>query len=76
MELFTTLNKDKFMETKKIMGTVLVAFGLLGLIPGVLGIFDKQEYLGINSWALALLGGLFFMSGIGLLKSIRSRTEV
>ncbi|MBK9018165.1 MAG: hypothetical protein IPM82_31245 [Saprospiraceae bacterium] len=64
------------METKKIMGTVLVAFGLLGLIPGVLGIFDKQEYFGINPWALALLGGLFFMSGIGLLKSIRSPAEV
>lgn len=63
------------METKKIMGTILVAFGLLGLIPGVLGIFDKQEYLGINSWALALLGGLFFMSGVGLIQSIRSRTD-
>jgi uncharacterized membrane protein len=64
------------MDTKKIMGTILVAFGLLGLIPGVLGIFDKQEYLGINSWALALLGGVFFMSGIGLIQSIRSRTDV
>lgn len=58
------------------MGIILVAFGLLGLIPGVLGIFDKQEYLGINSWALALLGSLFFMSGIGLIQSIRPRTEV
>lgn len=64
------------METKKILGTVLVAFGTLGLVPGVLGIFDKQEYLGINSWALALLGGLFFIAGIGLIQSIRSRTEV
>ncbi|MBI1226711.1 MAG: hypothetical protein GC192_15865 [Bacteroidetes bacterium] len=64
------------METKKILGTILVAFGLLGLIPGVLGIFDKTEYIGINSWALALLGGLFFLSGIGLIQSIRSRSEV
>lgn len=64
------------METKKILGTILVAIGILGLVPGVLGIFDKQEYLGINSWALALLGGLFFLSGIGLIQSIRSRTEV
>ncbi len=64
------------METKKIIGTVLVAFGLLGLVPGVLGIFEKQQILGINSWALTILGGLFFISGIGLIKSIRSTPEV
>lgn len=60
------------MDTKKIMGTVLVAFGLLGLVPGVLGIFEKQEFLGINSWALTLLGVVFFISGVGIIQSIRS----
>ena len=64
------------METKKILGVLLVALGLLGLVPGVLGIFEKREFLGINSWALTLLGVLFFMSGIGLIQSIRSRTDV
>lgn len=64
------------METKKIIGTVLVAFGLLGLIPGVLGIFEKRELLGISSWALTILGGFFFLSGVGIIQSIRSRTEV
>ena len=64
------------METKKIMGIVLVAFGLLGLVPGVLGLFEKQEFLGINSWALTLLGGLFFMSGVGIIQSIRSRPDL
>jgi uncharacterized membrane protein len=64
------------MDTKKILGTVLVSFGLLGLVPGVLGIFEKQDMLGVNSWALTILGGLFFISGIGLIKSIRSNTEV
>ena len=42
------------METKKIIGTLLIAFGLLGLVPGVLGIFEKKELLGINSWALTI----------------------
>ncbi|MBK9018303.1 MAG: hypothetical protein IPM82_32015 [Saprospiraceae bacterium] len=64
------------METKKIMGTVLVAFGLLGLVPGVLGLFERQEFFGINSWALTILGGLFFMSGVGIIQSIRSRPDL
>ena len=63
------------METKKIIGTTLVAFGLLGLVPGVLGIFEKKDFLGLSSWALTLLGGLLFMSGVGIIQSIRSRPE-
>jgi len=63
------------METKKILGTVLVAFGLLGLVPGVLGIFQKQELLGVNSWALTILGFIFFMAGVGIVQSIRGRSE-
>ncbi len=64
------------METKKILGTVLVIFGLLGLVPGVLGIFEKQEYFGVNSWALTILGGFFFISGVGIIQSIRSRSDI
>ncbi len=63
------------METKKILGTALVAFGLLGLVPGVLGIFQKQELLGVNSWALTILGFIFFMAGVGIVQSIRGRSE-
>lgn len=64
------------METKKILGTVLVALGLLGLIPGVLGIFEKQQILNLSPWALTILGFIFFMSGIGIVQSMRSRSEV
>jgi hypothetical protein len=64
------------METKKILGTTLVALGLLGLVPGVLGIFEKQQVLGLSPWALTILGFIFFMSGIGIVQSIRSRSEV
>jgi len=64
------------METKKVLGTVLVALGLLGLIPGVLGIFEKQQILNLSPWALTILGFIFFMSGIGLVQSMRSRSEV
>lgn len=64
------------METKKILGTLLVALGLLGLIPGVLGIFEKQQVLGLSPWALTLLGFIFFLSGVGIIQSMRSRSEV
>ncbi len=63
------------METKKILGTALVAFGLLGLVPGVLGIFQKQELLGVNSWALTILCFILFMAGVGIVQSIRGRSE-
>jgi len=33
------------METKKIMGTALVAFGLVGLVPGMLGLLKDKRYL-------------------------------
>jgi len=64
------------MDTKKILGTVLISLGLLGLVPGILGIFDKQEMMGLNPWALTILGGSFYMSGVGIVQSIRSRTDV
>ncbi len=60
------------METKQILGVVLIALGGLALIMGVLGIFGQNVVSGVNPWALAILGIVFFPSGIGLLKTIRS----
>lgn len=47
---------------------VLTLFGIAGLLLGVMGIFGKN-YTEFNPWALAILGFIFFSSGIGLLKS-------
>ena len=40
---------------------------ILGLVLGVLGIFGR-DLVAINPWGLAILGVIFFTSGIGLMK--------
>jgi hypothetical protein len=49
------------------LAVVLTLVGMVGLILGVLGIFG-QNYFTLNPWAFAILGLIFFLAGIGLLK--------
>ena len=51
----------------KILALVLTISGMVGLVVGVLGIFG-EDLVQLNAWALAILGFIFFVSGIGLLK--------
>ncbi|MBL7839242.1 MAG: hypothetical protein JNJ75_03785 [Cyclobacteriaceae bacterium] len=59
----------------KILAMVLVLIGIIGLIMGVLGIFGPN-LVTISPWALAILGFIFFVSGIGLLKRRRDTDEI
>lgn len=59
----------------KILAMVLVVIGIIGLIMGVLGIFGPN-LVTLSPWALAILGFVFFVSGIGLLKRRRDTDEV
>ncbi len=59
----------------KIIGVVLLVLGALGLILGIVGIFGS-DVLGVNSWALAIIGIIFFSSSIGLLKQRRDTDEI
>ena len=61
------------MEVKKYLGVLLTIVGGAGLVVGVLGLFNEIGYLGINPWALTILGVFFFFSGITLLRSIRRK---
>jgi hypothetical protein len=54
---------------------VLVLFGIIGLILGVLGIFGR-DLVALSPWALAILGLIFFTAGIGLLKRRRDTDEI
>jgi hypothetical protein len=56
------------------LALVLTLFGIAGLILGVMGIFGRN-YTEFNAWALAILGIIFFSSGIGLLKSRPKDTD-
>ncbi len=51
----------------KTLALILTIAGIAGLVVGVLGIFGK-DIVTLSPWALAILGLIFFTSGIGLLK--------
>ena len=51
----------------KSIAVILTVAGMCGLVFGVLGIFG-QNLVALSPWALAILGFIFFVSGIGLLK--------
>ncbi|WKK77968.1 hypothetical protein QYS49_13410 [Marivirga salinae] len=53
----------------KIIGIILTIAGAIGLVFGVLGIFGTP-IINLNSWAMTILGFIFFVSGIGMLKKL------
>ncbi|MBT0607345.1 hypothetical protein [Aequorivita echinoideorum] len=59
----------------KILGLVLTIAGGIALILGVLGVFGSMN-VGMNSWALSILGIIFFFAGIGLLKRRKDTDQV
>lgn len=58
----------------KILALVMVIGGAISLVVGIMGIFGSMS-TGVSPWALAILGGIFFLSGISLLK-YRKDTDV
>ncbi len=58
----------------KALGILLVITGIVGLVMGVLGIFGSIGF-GMSPWAFAILGFIFFVSGIGLLKRRKDADE-
>ena len=46
---------------------ILTVGGMIALILGVLGIFGNN-YGTISPWALSILGGVFFIAGVSMLK--------
>lgn len=55
------------MDVKTIIGVILLIIGAVGLVLGLLGIFG-EDIVTLSPWALAILGFIFFISGISLLK--------
>ncbi len=51
----------------KYLGLAFTIFGAIALVFGIIGVFGSP-ILQINSWALSILGIIFFSSGLGLLK--------
>ncbi|UOB16428.1 hypothetical protein [Abyssalbus ytuae] len=59
----------------RILALILTIAGMIGLIMGVLGIFGSTE-TGVNPWPVAILGGVFFLSGVSMLKYRKDSTDV
>lgn len=53
---------------KKTLSLVLTIIGMAGLVFGVIMLF-KGNIMESNAWIGAILGVIFFTSGIGLMKS-------
>ncbi|WP_445734396.1 hypothetical protein [Mariniflexile sp.] len=51
----------------RILAMVLTLGGMIALIIGVLGIFGNNM-VSLSPWALTILGGVFFIAGISMLK--------
>lgn len=59
----------------KVIGLILILVGATGLVLGVPGVFGPN-LVSLNPWALAILGFVFFGSGIALLKAHRETNEM
>ncbi len=59
----------------KVFALILSLIGFIGLILGVLGIFGK-DLVSLSPWGLAILGLIFFVAGISLLKRRRDTDEI
>lgn len=59
----------------KILGLILTIAGGITLVMGILGAFGSMD-IGINSWALIILGVVFFIAGIGLLKDRKDTDQI
>lgn len=59
----------------KILGFILTIAGGITLVMGVLSAFGSMD-IGMNAWALIILGIVFFFAGIGLLKHRKDTDQI
>ena len=51
----------------RVLALILTVGGMIALILGVLGIFGNN-FVTLSPWALTILGGVFFIAGVSMLK--------
>ncbi len=49
------------------LALILTLIGMVGLVMGVLGLFGNS-LVALHPWALTILGGIFFIAGVSILK--------
>ncbi len=58
----------------KVLAVIMLIGGAISLVLGVLGVFGSLALM-VSPWALAILGFIFFIAGISLLKYRRDTDE-
>lgn len=51
----------------RILALILTIAGIVGLVLGVLGIFGNN-FVTLSPWAMTILGFVFFIAGVSMLK--------
>jgi len=51
----------------RVLAIILTVGGMIALILGVFGIFGNN-FVTLSPWALTILGGVFFIAGVSMLK--------
>lgn len=51
----------------RVLALIMTIGGMIALILGVLGIFGNN-LVALSPWALSILGGIFFIAGVSMLK--------
>ncbi len=59
----------------KVLAIIMLIGGGIALVMGVLGLAGNISLM-INGWALSILGFIFFIAGISMLKSRKDTDEV
>ncbi len=59
----------------KILALIMTIGGAIALVMGVLGIFGSIALM-LSPWALTILGFIFFIAGISMLKYRKDTDEV
>lgn len=59
----------------KILAVIMLIGGAIALVMGVVGIFGSFALM-MSPWALAILGFVFFIAGISMLKYRKDTDEV
>ncbi|TDN84325.1 hypothetical protein DET49_11936 [Salegentibacter sp. 24] len=59
----------------KILGITLTLGGAIALVIGILGIFGSIALM-LSPWALSIIGFIFFISGISLIKRRKDTEDI
>lgn len=58
------------MKSKQTIGIIFTLAGAIALAVGLMSLFNKGLAFGQNPWGVTIVGVIFFLSGMGLMRSV------